>query len=200
MYPADQYNVSFFEEDLPDELKLNLYSDFELIDTLTAQKNTTQYGIYWWPFGDTSYALRHDGNTWGLYTQETPNIEDGFTDLGGPRCLIDDPDTTGLVVFEDNFEDTYTVTTPFGFGTVARESLCVWRGTDNNGCDLSLFYGGGGFEFISEAANKWAVSFSSYLEERGCETGYISIKDGFQNSPIGTHTDSVDTSVSATVS
>jgi hypothetical protein len=113
------------------------------------------------------------------------------------ECLVLDEQ---FAWYTDNFEDTYTVTTPFGVGTVARESLCVWRGTDNNGCDLTLFYGGGGFEFISEAANKWAVSFSSYLEEGGCETGYISIKDGFQNSPIGTHTDPVDTSVSATVS
>ena len=192
MYPADQYNVSFFEEDLPDELKFNFYSDFELIETLTAQKNATQYGIYWWPIplsgGEgypTSYALRHDGNVWGLYTQETPNIEDEFTDLGGQRCLIDDPDTT-VVWFEDNFEDTYTVTTNQATGVVTRQSLCVWRGIDDLGCSLELRYESRISPPQAGSQYKWTVDFA----EGGlspCDERAIAIKTPNQNTPVGSY-------------
>ncbi len=186
MYPADQFNIVFTEDDLPDELTFYLYSDNELIGVETAEKNAAEYGIYWWPVEETSFALRHDGNIWGLYTQETPDIEDGFTNLDGQSCLIDDPDFTSLVVFEDNFEDTYTVlyteneSIPPVEVTVIRQSLCVWTSEvfeyNESLRTLSLEYSSNSL-YGAENQNKWIIQ-NNFL---------LWVKNPYQNSPVGSY-------------
>jgi hypothetical protein len=176
MYPADQFGILFSEEDLPDELTFNLYSDGALISSDTAQKNATEYGIYWWPVGNTSYALRHDNNdTWGLYTQETINIGDGFTDLGGQRCLIDDPDSNVLVRFEDTFSDTYTGTLENN-NTIdfTRVSLCRWEGF-SSGDPPALFV----LEYINASPSFSEWTMNGVPKTQGSGSGQ------FNNTPTG---------------
>jgi hypothetical protein len=184
MYPAEELGVGFAEEDLPDELQFNVTLG-GVSYQLVAQKNASPYGLYWWPIGNTSYVLRFEDGAYQLETQETINIEDGFTGLGSQRCLVDDPSVANPIL-QDTFADTYTVTTNQATGVVTRQSLCIWTGVDNLGCDLELRYEDRASPPRSGSRYKWTVDFA----ESGltpCAERAIAIKTPNQNTPVGSY-------------
>lgn len=119
----------------------------------------------------------------------------GFQDTQPNPCLIFEPTQEGLSFIGDDFEDTYTVTTPFSSGTVTRQSLCLWDGVDDNGCPLQLIYGGFGSDPETEPPEgglKWSVSFFKFEspvegQPAICTVSYGRLKSGLQNSPTGTY-------------
>lgn len=201
MYPANGYNIFFFENDLPDELILNLYVDTNLLGTYTAIKNATANGIYWWDLGGgDSRAIRHEGEQWGIYAAEFPNEQPPSTNLGGQICLIDDPELNILPVFEDNFEEFYAIEFDYAAEdqsisetvTVTRTGLCEWSGQDQCGNPVLLYY-----TSIDSSAEgqpirlaKWEINFTTNtLRGELCEgyDGFVINKDGANNGPAGVY-------------
>jgi hypothetical protein len=144
-----------------------------------------------------------DPPQWEWYTA-------GFADINGiGLCLVSGlelPTQLSSLVVVDDFADTYTVTTPFSYGTVTRFRLCNWAGEDGNGCPLQLIYGGFGGDPETEPAEsglKWSVFFNNFEsptegQPEVCRLGYSGFKSESQNSPVGTYNTTDDTE--ATVS
>jgi hypothetical protein len=162
MYPAFAYRPDdsglIKHEDLPDVIKTPAFStdpaqtwlklpapiilaeDFALIYEATNNFNDEQF-IRW----DT------DSGTNGT---EGWNRLTGGGGIG--TCLIDE------TFWRDDFADTYSFTAPDAAGTLARESLCVWRG---DGRSLTFV--------VSNTFVGWAF-------------GGVR-KEGAQNTPVGNY-------------
>jgi hypothetical protein len=185
MYPAQALVDDLYTwEDLPEEL----YAPF---DDLTYTKVT--------PYTEGTLTIYYEappfaGEDQRIFIEHQPSDSiwnSGSLSTAGGPCLV--PDTESPLI-EDLFSDTYTITTPFSSGTVTRFALCNWAGEDGNGCPLQLLYGGFGSDPETEPAEgglKWSVSFQKYEEPEGfpasCIVNYGRLKDGFQNSPVGTY-------------
>jgi len=76
---------------------------------------------------------------------------------------------------EDLFADDYFVETPTSDGIVTRQSLCVWTGTDNYGCALSVVY--------DDTIWKWKIIYRPYGPP--CGEPVTIIKDFDQSTPVG---------------
>jgi hypothetical protein len=121
MYPADKLGVDFTNDDLPDDLTVNGAS---LSRSGSAYGNTTNGVIF-------------ESGFWALYT-------DGVRSTS--NCLIrgDGNFTAGDDAVEDQFEDTYTLTSIEGSIVVTRVSLCRWElpteiGSPNLGGSLEYY-------------------------------------------------------------
>jgi hypothetical protein len=167
MYPADTP-----AGDLPDAITLNGTS---------LSKSGTSYG-------DTTDGLIQESGVWARYVDGVRSTQ---------TCLItgDGNYTPGNDAVEDQFADTYavsaTLTSPLGYpyGTddhsrqTPRLSLCSWS------------YSGeqedpGNFTFIlnvifDPTLQKWVGTY--VLDSNNFGTAYF-IKDGSQNTPVGTYT------------
>ena len=130
MYPPSQLGIGYQEEDLPDQIRASYY-DFgtgqweEAIMNKLDPPTPTFVGFYYYSGDGWFCELQFPG--------ENANwtITDGTTFGGviGAVCLIvNDPDID-FDYIADQFADTYTVSGPIS-GTVTRESICVWRGTN----------------------------------------------------------------------
>jgi hypothetical protein len=193
MYAADAYGVLFGEDDLPDEVKVEgiIYTKVDSPYTITAE--TESFEVYY------EGRLLQDPEVQEFIaianfapSQWTQGTVLAFTSFD---CLI-----TEFSLIKDTFEDTYTITTPYSSGTVSRIGLCEWQGTDQFGCVIGILYFGypEAVDATGSIAYKWGVYFAEYDPPFGCSTGLGAIKQGNQNTPVGTHTDIV-AGVSVTV-
>jgi hypothetical protein len=158
MYPAQGFKDGVYTAaDLPDALELYMTDTFALFGPQIAGKNEDgSYGSE-----ALTYFVRVEDDEWiTTFNQIDPSQECLI-----PQLIGDDPpdveDIPRVWVF-DRFEDNYSFTTPEGSGTLARESLCVWRG---DGRTLTF------------------VSGSTFV---GWTFGGVR-KGGAQNSPVGTY-------------
>ena len=146
MYPAEGFSAgSYSVEDLPDEI---------LIAGVLAQKQQDGY---------PRYTSQNEEFTVTDPDKETPPEDalwqvmifgESFYEL---NCLISSYKGSAELGIEDQFADTYTVSGPIS-GTVTRESVCVWRGSNLR---LTNF----GFQ--------WKVNGNN--------------KTGLQNTPVGSY-------------
>jgi hypothetical protein len=164
MYPAQGLTDGVYAvADLPDELEM-YYSDETNFDgpTIVAHNGDGTYGqLAEDGSADPAHIARSfAGDEWVTsYFQLNPSN----------ACLIsaleaDDPpslSTTNVWVF-DRFADTYNFTAPGAAGTLARESLCVWRG---DGRSLTFV--------SSNTFVGWALNGAR--------------KEGAQNTPVGNY-------------
>jgi len=107
-------------------------------------------------------------------------------------CLLQD--TSGELIIEDQFANSYTVTGPPGGPvTVTRQSLCVWSGPDSCGNEVRL-------EFISDNDENdhpyWIISWLQYFGPVGdCNVldSSSSVKDPYAqggngiDTPVGSY-------------
>ena len=189
MYPAQALLDGLYTwDDLPEEIQLPFgFIDLQMTLTRISPRPIGGGFVYY------ENATEQSGYEAGDVIIFAGAFEGWTIDLAGSitgvLCLIDD------FFVKDNFEDTYTVTTPFSSGTVTRQTLCIWDGVDGNGCPLQLLYGGFGSDPETEPAEgglKWSVSFNKFEspeEEQPeiCTVSYGRLKSGFQNSPTGTY-------------
>jgi hypothetical protein len=173
MYPADRLGVGYAVEDLPDKIKF-VGGEFTKNNPPLVFTNDPNVLIY---YGFASEGVGIAGGE-GLWRQ--------FVDFGGTEgagCLIGD---IGGSLFTDDFADTYTVTTNQATGVVTRQSLCVWTGVDDLGCDLELRYEDRVSPPRSGSQYKWTVDFA----EGGltpCAERAIAVKTPNQNTPVGSY-------------
>jgi hypothetical protein len=193
LYPASGFGVNYGEDDLPDSINLIVEGQPEIIRG-TASKEGAPYfytfsnvvGLY-----DSSANIRvsHGGNRWLVEA----DLGDGFEDTGnlndfeGVDCLLyRNMDAGGVIVFTDNFADTYTVNTydefvsgtPASSFTITRQSLCVWSGFDgryNEGTNVQLTYNTPNEN--STRASMWTIEVNGRVD------------GGPYNSPEGVYSD-----------
>jgi hypothetical protein len=203
MYPAEYYGDLFDLEDLPENvIAIGQDNQYQISFSKTNNIN--------FPYssgGNLRIALLIEGEV-KLWERQSFDLglEEwvGLQDTSSETCLIFEQ-IGNLSYVKDTFNDTYTITTSFSSGEVTREALCRWSGTDGNGCPLQLLYGGFGGDpetAPAEGGLKWSVSFQKHESPYGCVVSYGRIKDGFQDSPVGTYDISYATAgpESATVS
>jgi hypothetical protein len=158
MYPAQALADGLYTyQDLPDTvLGTGIFGDKNVV---MSRLNPPQPSI---DSSGTSYyrGFSLDGGLVGIGLREGDEwvgTEVRNEDAEFGECLISrlPPDTSGTIA--DQFADTYTVSGPIS-GTVTRESVCVWRGSNLR---LTNF----GFQ--------WKVNGNN--------------KSGFQNTPVGSY-------------
>jgi hypothetical protein len=154
MYPASQLEEGYSENELP------------AFAGGLARSNP--------PAGVEGYGVVYFGNPEEVTFGQQIIYEDGawkeLVDFAkGPPfdCLFP---TLG-----DPFADEYFVETPTSDGIVTRQSLCVWTGTDNYGCALSVVY--------DDTIWKWKIIYRPYGPP--CGEPVTIIKDLDQSTPVG---------------
>jgi len=187
MYPAfGLSNGLYTASDLPDTLvSSGCLGVAGAIGPLTFTKSGASYfaqDLFYW-----KYELAFDetgGGFWLFYRRENEDEEWFPIQVeGSGNCLIFEFDQC---VTEDQFADTYTITTTFGFPpiTVERVSLCRWEAEYiNEGFDpprLQIAYLEIQFGDVSDFFG-WYVSYggeAGYAEPATTELGRL-------NTPIG---------------
>lgn len=231
MYPADQFDILYGFDDLPDIIQCEVGEFSEAYKVNDG--DGAVYKTPWLPIAPPNNTSLHRieiGGNWILSTPDFDGIESwvpmgtetaplwrmtlrveeednmrglfpengclfGGLFLGGDPWPSLPPLGNWNRFVQDNFEDTYTITTPFSSGTVIRQNLCLWNGIDGNGCPLQLLYGGFGGDPETEPAEsalKWSVEFQKFEspvegQPEICTVNYGRLKSGFQNSPTGTY-------------
>lgn len=114
MYPADELGNLYVEDDLPDAVTVNWAGRF----TGSMSKSGSGYES-----GTVSLQVIND--KWTL--KDTSTDPESVRVVG--RCLItgDGNLAQGDDLVEDQFEDTYTLTSIYGSVEVSRVSLCRWE-------------------------------------------------------------------------
>jgi hypothetical protein len=167
MYPATAYTNELYSfDDLPDEVEF-WHNDGEggaLVGPIILPKNGSAGEFFYGGETDLSPRISHFTDEWLVGVNQ---IDPGLGD-----CLILDKltiepapaagDGTRSIWVFDRFEDTYSFTAPDAAGTLARESLCVWRG---DGRSLTFV--------ISNTFVGWTL-------------GGVR-KEGVQNTPVGNY-------------
>lgn len=111
--------------------------------------------------------------------------------LGQGPCLIDG------VFLRDDFADTYLLTALGESVEVARQSLCLWTGTDSCGFVWQLSYGFQGLIQAGPAQEyAWNIIASENQEDCSAPDYSLGTKSGFQNTPVGSYGGNVDATVS----
>jgi hypothetical protein len=191
MYPADGLGDTYEAADLPDELNIKWQEmvDDELTDIFVGSISKSGSG-----YVNGTVSLTIINGKWTL--KDTSTDPETVRAIG--NCLItgDGNYTPGDDTVEDQFEDTYDVTTPTGSGTVARVSLCRWEGETTDGCALILTYGP---NEVFDGCCKWSLQWDNYDSLFGCGDGEAGLKEDPQSSPEGTYIDPISES-EATVS
>jgi hypothetical protein len=162
MYPANEFAVSYNQDDLPDSVAINWPNNF--FGVLEKDAATYKNEIITLDIANFRWRLR--------------NSENGQSKIVG-RCLFTEP-----TIF-DTFADTYTVTTNQSSGAVTRQSLCVWTGVDANECELRLRYETAIDPIVANSRFKWVLEWAEGGQALPCDERAGAFKDGFQNTPAG---------------
>jgi hypothetical protein len=147
--------------------------------------------------GEQSRIIINDDNAWEF---QTLSPEDGWLepqDRSPNACLIFDPNLAGNAYIEDQFADTYTVTScsePSAIGTIlTRTSLCYWEGQYNTPFagtqTVSIFYCPSVGPIPSDVCNDTFKFYSFYSRDVGGLTDpIIAEKTPHSNTPSGNYT------------
>ena len=132
-------------------------------------------------YGDTTDGVIFETDVWAIYRAGVRTTRNCLIQGDGKFTPDDD-------LVEDQFHATYTITRPNGVHICSRESLCEWYNADTfysiwYGISLMDFYG------IPDAEFKFTIF----------ESDAVWIKDGLQNSPIGTYSPIFPATGTATV-
>jgi hypothetical protein len=145
MYPAQALADGLYTvDDLPDSITAIVEEIEANMDRSgSVFYSTEQFGTI--PAGNSRIILYSDP----IESQWRSEYFDGsgwfpFDFFGSSNCLIGDYGQGGTV--EDQFADTYAISGPIS-GTVTRESICVWRGSNLR---LTNF----GYQWIVNGNNK----------------------------------------------
>lgn len=183
LYPAAGLSGGFFHEtDLPDTLVLTDI-DPSILGSVTVYKDGSTYKL---PDDDPDFPglvlVELAGGDW-LF-----GIAGG---AGGDSCLVTDlPSATPPGMSEDEFPDNLTMDFDNGAGVTGSvvmtrtENICIWEGTGTTSESDPVFCTVGyGSTF---APYGW---YGQWTAEDEFSSGGAGIKDGFQNTPIGSYND-----------
>jgi hypothetical protein len=161
MYPATKLEQGIFTvADLPDSITV--------VDSFTTPGEVALYFVAKnedGSYGEGGFSPQQ-GQPGAFFLPDEWLINSGQVTPGQGDCLFVEEyflsPPADFVYTLDNFEDTYSFTTPEGSGTLTRESLCVWRG------------GGRSLTFVSgDTFVGWTFGGTR--------------KEGTQNTPVGTY-------------
>lgn len=171
MYPADELGGLYTAADLPDALTINWTGQF----TSTVTKSGSGYS-------GGGITLQVVNNSWQL--------AQGSTTRSVGNCLIrgDGNLTAGNDLVEDQFEDTYTLTSIEGSIEVTRVSLCRWElpvefGSPNLGGSLEYYLTN---PMEGQPSPAWIAGM--YDGQAGSPAGGEKTSPNL-SSPVGTYTD-----------
>jgi hypothetical protein len=204
MYSAAGLLNGFFSEgDLPDSIFMLPYDLSAVVDDYAGQEVQRQGTTYETPpFFPSTYtqSVEYIADFEGLGPQWLfKTSANSIAVIDYRQCLFN-PEQEGEYA-QDLFKDTYTVTHNTGSGQVTRTSLCVWEGTDNNGCPMILQYNGTPLDLPATSDSyKWIIAVGVFDPIFGCENVEGGAKQDPQNSPVGDYIFDFDGSVIATVS
>jgi hypothetical protein len=162
MYPANQLGTGYAQADLPDAVTINWSGH----SSGSAARSGSTYAV-----GATTLSV--SGSSWTLASGGTTQS------IGG--CLItgDGGFTDGDDLVEDQFADTYSVEFLVDkVVIVERESLCSWSGQEE--IDGFLYEA---FLRYNDETFQWEAAYNSVDI-----SGENIVKDGDQNTPVGTYT------------
>jgi hypothetical protein len=180
MYPAQAlFDGLYTVDDLPDSF---IVKYGQTLKEFKKGFGLTQYAATYAPedYSGGFDAIWQDGGLW--------NAGVGLPEdwgLGDFPCLFG---SVSENLMEDQFADTYTITSEFNSAIVTRFNLCLWLGVDSCGRQASILYPD--VPPRNTDVVKWTVGI--YSNEMGCGNffnGIYGIKQGFQNTPTGIYID-----------
>lgn len=193
MYPADQLGIGYSANDLPDTIELLVLTAPNVEEWFILPRDGSQYGPI-----ETTFTIGATTITYDLYVIVETFVDqlewfdlfirkDTNAESLSPisPCLFDPPpEDIGFNIIEDNFADTYTVTTNQSSGVVSRQSVCLWEGTDGLGCPIALRYENRIDPPRTGSRFKWTVDYAEGGLEP-CNERAIAVKGPNQNTPVG---------------
>ena len=165
---------------LDTQLDLDVYpngavAQDKLPPSIVLQGNSLSLGAL--GYGNTTDGVFLESGVWAVYKNGVRSTR---------RCLISNVATD----IEDEFPDTLSLTySAFGYtvtATLTRTSLCVYEGTDSEGCTGNISYNQ---ELATADGNNWVVHGFTALFEDGlhsCAPVQASTTTD-KNNPVGTY-------------